>query len=146
MVREMERAAAKLMRPLLAPGQLSVGVRVEVGHLAPTPVGGRVVTRARLAGREGRLYWFEVRAEDAGGVIGEGRHARAIVEEARLLAAAARRFGIPTLHDLAADDITAVFAAAGAVFSTSMHAAIVSASFGSASRGALALGSVVTVK
>lgn len=91
LVREMERAAAKLMRPLLAPGQLSVGVRVEVGHLAPTPVGGRVVTRARPAGREGRLYWFEVRAEDAGGVIGEGRHARAIVEEARLLAAAAAR-------------------------------------------------------
>ncbi|MDN3497254.1 polysaccharide pyruvyl transferase family protein [Planococcus sp. APC 4015] len=50
--------------------------------------------------------------------------------EDRLLAAAARRFDIPTLHDLSADDITAVFAAAGAVFSTSMHAAIVSASFG----------------
>lgn len=50
--------------------------------------------------------------------------------EDRLLAAAARRFKIPTLHDLGADDITAVFAAAGAVFSTSMHAAIVSASFG----------------
>lgn len=50
--------------------------------------------------------------------------------EHRLLAAGARRWGIPTLHDLEADEITAVFAAAGAVFSTSMHAAIVSGSFG----------------
>jgi hypothetical protein len=50
--------------------------------------------------------------------------------EDRLLAAAAHRLGIPTLHDLGADDITAVLAAAGAVFTTSMHAAIVSASFG----------------
>ena len=91
MVREMERAAAKLMRPLLGPGQLSVGVRVDVSHLAPTPVGGLVVTRARFAGREGKLYWFEVWAEDAGGAIGKGRHARAIVDEARLLAAAETR-------------------------------------------------------
>lgn len=52
--------------------------------------------------------------------------------EDRLLAAAARRHGIPTLHDLDADDITAVLAAAGAVVTTSMHAAIVSASFGTA--------------
>lgn len=50
--------------------------------------------------------------------------------EDTLLAKAANAHGVPTLHDLSADDITAVFAAAGAVFSTSMHAAIVSASFG----------------
>jgi predicted thioesterase len=91
MIREMERAAARLMRPLLGPGRLSVGVRVEVGHLAPTPVGGVVTTRARFTAREGKLYWFDVWAEDAGGTIGRGRHARAIVDEARLLAAADAR-------------------------------------------------------
>ena len=91
MIREMERAAAKLMRPLLRPGQLSVGVRVEVSHIAPTPVSGLVVTRARFTGQEGKLYWFDVWAEDGGGTIGKGRHARAIVEEARLLAAAEAR-------------------------------------------------------
>jgi fluoroacetyl-CoA thioesterase len=91
MVREMERAAAKLMRPLLGPGQLSVGVKVDVHHVAPTPVGGLVVTRARFAGREGKLYWFEVWAEDGGGTIGKGRHARAVIDEARLLAAAELR-------------------------------------------------------
>jgi fluoroacetyl-CoA thioesterase len=91
MVREMERAAAKLMRPLLGPGQLSVGVRVEVSHIAPTPVSGLVVTRARFTGQEGKLYWFDVWSEDAGGTIGKGRHARAVVEEARLLDAAEAR-------------------------------------------------------
>ena len=91
MVREMERAAARLMRPLLGPGQLSVGVRVDVTHIAPTPVAGLVVTRARFTGREGKLYWFEVWAEDAGGSVGRGRHARAIVDERRLLAAAVTR-------------------------------------------------------
>ena len=91
MIREMERAAARLMRPLLGPGRLSVGVRVEVGHLAPTPVGGMVTTRARFTAREGKLYWFDVWAEDAGGTIGRGRHARAVIDEARLLAAADAR-------------------------------------------------------
>lgn len=52
--------------------------------------------------------------------------------EDRLLTAAGRRHGIPALHDLSADEITAVLAAAGAVISTSMHAAIVAASFGTA--------------
>jgi len=91
MLREMERAAAKLMRPLLGPGRLSVGVRVDVSHLAPTPLGGVVTTKARFTGREGRLYWFDIWAEDAGGSIGKGRHARAVVDEARLLATAAAR-------------------------------------------------------
>lgn len=91
MVREMERAAAKLMRPLLGPGEISVGVRVDVAHSAPTPVGGLVTTRARFTGREGRLHWFDVWAEDAGGTIGRGRHARAVVDEARLLTTASAR-------------------------------------------------------
>jgi fluoroacetyl-CoA thioesterase len=91
MVGEMERAAATLLRPHLQPGQLSVGVRVEVEHTAPTPVGARVVTRARYLGTEGKLHLFEVDAFDPGGRIGQGRHARAIVDEARLLAGAANR-------------------------------------------------------
>jgi predicted thioesterase len=91
MVGEMERAAAQLLRPLLKPGQLSVGVRVEIIHLAPTPVGRRVLTRARFTGQEGKLYWFDVWSEDEGGPIGKGRHARAIIDEERLMATAAGR-------------------------------------------------------
>jgi predicted thioesterase len=93
MVGEMERAAAKLLRPHLQPGQLSVGMRVEVEHTAPTPVGARVVTRARFLGREAKLFLFDVEARDPGGPIGRGRHWRAIVDEARLLAGADKRRG-----------------------------------------------------
>jgi fluoroacetyl-CoA thioesterase len=93
MVGEMEWAAAKLLRPLLGTGQLSVGVRVEVEHTAPTPVGARMATRARYLGREGKLFLFEVEARDPGGPVGRGRHWRAIVDEACLLAGAGKRRG-----------------------------------------------------
>lgn len=93
MIGEMERAAAKLLRPLLAPGQLSVGARVEIEHTAPTPVGARVVTRARYLGRDGKLFLFAVEASDPGGSIGRGRHWRGVVDETRLLAGAERRKG-----------------------------------------------------
>jgi hypothetical protein len=50
--------------------------------------------------------------------------------EDRILKAAAERVGTSALIGLSADDITAVLAASGAVFTTSMHAAIVAGSFG----------------
>ena len=93
MIGEMERAAAKLLRPHLQPGQLSVGVRVDIEHAAPTPVGARVVTRARYLGLEGKLHLFAVESFDPGGRIGHGRHARGVVDEARLLAGADKRRG-----------------------------------------------------
>ncbi len=93
MIGLMERAAAVLMRPLLREGELSVGASVDVTHEAPTPPGALVVAEARYVGRQGKLYLFEVEARDPGGIIGRGRHGRAIVETARLLAGAARRRG-----------------------------------------------------
>jgi fluoroacetyl-CoA thioesterase len=52
-----------------------------------------VVTRARFLRREGKLFLFDVEARDPGGPIGRGRHWRAIVDEARLLAGADKRQG-----------------------------------------------------
>jgi fluoroacetyl-CoA thioesterase len=89
----LELAAGKLLIPLLRPGELSVGARVEVDHLAATPVGARVIARARYTGLEGKLYSFEVVAHDGGGEIMRGVHKRAIVDEARLLSSAAKRNG-----------------------------------------------------
>jgi predicted thioesterase len=91
MVALMERAAAQVMSPVLGDGELSVGVRVDVEHGAPTPPGATVRAEARFVGMEGKLYAFEVEAFDGAGRIGHGRHTRAIVETARLLAGAARR-------------------------------------------------------
>src|SRR5438034_10566220 len=66
MVALMEIASARLLRPHLAEGELSVGVSVEVTHSAPTPPGAQVTAAARYLGREGKLFVFEVVANDAG--------------------------------------------------------------------------------
>ena len=91
MVALMEVAAARVLQPLLAAGEMSVGVTVETTHTAATPQGATVRAHARYLGREGKFYAFEVWAEDDSGEIGRGRHSRAIVEQARLEASAAKR-------------------------------------------------------
>lgn len=91
MIALMELAAARAMRSLLAEGELSVGVTVEISHSAPTACGETVRATARYVGQEGKLYLFEVLAEDAGGEIGRGTHRRAIVSTNRLLEGAQRR-------------------------------------------------------
>lgn len=95
MIGLMELAAARVMRPVLRAGELSVGVDVEIQHTAATPVGARVDAEARFAGMEGKLFVFEVAARDAAGEIGRGMHRRAIVEEGRLLQGVRRRAGLP---------------------------------------------------
>lgn len=93
MVGLMELAASRVLQPLLADGEQSVGVRVDISHTAATPIGAEVVAEARYIGREGKLYRFEIAARDPGGEIGRGIHLRAIVSVERLLAGAARRSG-----------------------------------------------------
>ena len=91
MIALMELAASRLLKPELAPGQLSVGVGVTVTHLAPTPVGMEARAVATYLGLEGKLHRFKVEVSDAGGVVGRGEHTRAIIDEARLVAGAASR-------------------------------------------------------
>src|SRR5258708_11858505 len=91
MIGLMELAGARVLQPFLGPGELSVGVRVEVTHTAATLPGSTVHARARYLGRQGKLYRFEVSAEDEGGEVGRGLHDRAIVTTERLLEGARRR-------------------------------------------------------
>src|SRR3982750_1848477 len=66
----MEIAPARVLQPLLGPGELSVGVTVDISHTAPTPVGAQVTATARYAGREGKLFLFEVSVSDPAGEVG----------------------------------------------------------------------------
>lgn len=91
MIALMETAAARVLQPLLGPGELSVGVTVDITHSAPTPPGALVIANARYTGREGKLFVFEISARDEGGEIGRGSHKRAVVETERLQRAAANR-------------------------------------------------------
>lgn len=91
MIAFMELAAARVLQPLLGPGELSVGVTVDVTHSAATPPGAEVRATGTFLRMEGKLYVFEVVAHDPGGEIGRGTHKRAIISTERLLAGAAKR-------------------------------------------------------
>src|SRR5829696_1823091 len=93
MVALMEIVESRVIIPLLNPVDLSVGVTVDINHTAPTPLGAEVTATARYAGREGKLFLFEVRCADKGGEVGRGWHKRAIVSSERLQSGAAKRAG-----------------------------------------------------
>lgn len=87
----MECSAAKAMKAILEDGTLSVGVNVNITHMAPTLEGDTAIATATFVGMEGKLYKFEIEAEDSGGLIGKCIHTRAIVNEDKLILGANNR-------------------------------------------------------
>jgi predicted thioesterase len=83
MVNLMEAAALNAVEGLLAPGHQTVGTRLDVRHLAATPVGMRVRARAELVAVDGRRLTFRVAAEDDVEPIGDGVHERIVVDVER---------------------------------------------------------------
>jgi predicted thioesterase len=79
MILQMELASADAVKPALEPGWVTVGTEVDIRHLAATPIGATVRTIARVIEVERRLIRFEVEAFDDKRRIGEGRHARGLV-------------------------------------------------------------------
>jgi fluoroacetyl-CoA thioesterase len=88
MIGLMEDAARRLVDPLLDPGQMTVGVNLNITHLAPTPVGRQVTARAELISVEGRWLTFNVEAQDDKGKIGTGTHTRSIINVESFMAKA----------------------------------------------------------
>jgi fluoroacetyl-CoA thioesterase len=80
MIGMMEVAAAQAVVPELPPGAITVGTRIEVGHLKAVPGGAIVTAFAKLVKHEGRFLVFEVEARSGQHVIGRGRVFRTIVE------------------------------------------------------------------
>jgi predicted thioesterase len=83
MVRLMERAAVQAVDHLLPDGYRTVGIHVDVRHLAATPVGMTVRAKAELLAVDGRKLTFRVEAVDDAEKIGEGLHTRMIIEVAK---------------------------------------------------------------
>lgn len=79
MILEMEMACGDAIRGHLQPGWITVGTEVDIRHLAASPVGAKVRTTARVVAVERRVIRFEVEAFDDKRRIGEGRHARGLV-------------------------------------------------------------------
>ena len=83
MINLMEVAALDAAENLIPAGHQSLGIRLDVRHIAATPVGMRVRATARLTGVNGRTLEFRVEAHDERDLIGDGSHQRIVVNVAR---------------------------------------------------------------
>ena len=83
MIMAMENAALEAIKPYFEAGESAVGTRVDITHLAPTPVGRRIVAHAEVTGSNGRQVEFRVSAMDGTEEIGRGTHGRAVIDLAR---------------------------------------------------------------
>lgn len=79
LIRMMERAAVLAVDHLLPAGFQTVGVHVDVSHIAATPLGLNVRAHARLVQVDGRRLTFEVEAFDDLELVGTGTHQRMII-------------------------------------------------------------------
>ncbi|MGA2488193.1 MAG: thioesterase family protein [Roseiarcus sp.] len=83
MVGFVESACLKCVSGHLDASEHSVGIHVDVSHVAATPVGMQVRAEVELVAVEGRRLTFAVKVFDEGGLVGEGRHQRAVIAVAR---------------------------------------------------------------
>ena len=75
----LERTARQSLAPLLEANERTVGIEIELRHLAPTPVGQTVTCTSRVIHAEGREVSFHLEARDAHEIIARGSHRRAII-------------------------------------------------------------------
>ncbi len=85
MVALMEGAACEAISEALEEGQTTVGIALNIEHVAATPVGLEVHAEAVVTAVEGKIITFEINAYDEIGQIGKGTHKRAIVNTQKFL-------------------------------------------------------------
>jgi len=81
----IEEASIAAVADLLSAGQTTVGMRVQVDHLAPTNVGSSVAAEATLEKIEGRRLTFTVSVSDHCGLVAAGKVTRVIVQTEHFL-------------------------------------------------------------
>ena len=85
MIALMEKASRELVQPYLEEGQSTVGTRLEVSHVAASPIGAHIHAESTLVEIDRRMLTFEVKAYADGELIGEGRHQRCIIYAERFM-------------------------------------------------------------
>ena len=85
MIALMEKASRELVQPYLEEGQSTVGTRLEVSHVAASPIGAHIRAESTLVEIDRRMLTFEVKAYADGELIGEGRHQRCIIYAERFM-------------------------------------------------------------
>ena len=85
MIGLIERTAIEAVQPYLAPGQATVGTRVDVAHLAGTLVGMTITITVELTAIDRRKLTFRVEVRDELDEAGKGTHERFIVDASQRL-------------------------------------------------------------
>lgn len=85
MVALMEGAACEAIDEAIPEGQTTVGIELNIKHVAATPVGMEVRAEATVTAVEGKIITFDIQAYDEVGLIGEGTHKRALVNSDKFL-------------------------------------------------------------
>ncbi len=85
MVALMEGAACEAIADALPEEKTSVGISLDIAHLAATPVGMEVRAEAEVTAVDGNTITFQLTAYDEAGKIGEGTHKRAVISTQRFL-------------------------------------------------------------
>ena len=85
LVFHLEMTSVDAIQPYLPEGWVSVGIEVNVTHLAATPVGATVTTKAVVTAVGERDVSFRWEAHDGTDLIGEGTHRRAPIEVSRFM-------------------------------------------------------------
>jgi len=75
-----EQASCLAVAGRLKPGETTVGLRVELTHIAPTRVGSTVHAEATLERADGRRLLFTVTVSDACGLVAAGKLTRVVVD------------------------------------------------------------------
>ena len=91
MIGLMEKAAWTSIAPHLAPGESTVGTKLNVVHVSATPLGMKVWAESEVTLVDGKRIELKVSAYDERGLIGEGTHERFIINDDRFLAKTARK-------------------------------------------------------
>jgi fluoroacetyl-CoA thioesterase len=93
MINVIEAAALNAVEHLLPAGHQSLGIHLDVSHVAATPVGLQVTATAEVLHVEGRTITFRVEARDEIEAIGAGTHQRVVVSVARFDERVQRKVG-----------------------------------------------------
>jgi predicted thioesterase len=81
-----EEATMSALTDQLDADSSSVGMRIRVDHLQPTPVGASVTADAVLDKIDGRRLTFTVSVSDSGGLVAAGKITRAVIDRASFMA------------------------------------------------------------
>jgi fluoroacetyl-CoA thioesterase len=94
MINLIETAALAAIEPRLPDGYQSLGTRLDVRHIAATPVGMKVRATAVVTRIESRTVAFRVEAHDEKELIGDGTHERVVVNVAKFDARIRKKLGM----------------------------------------------------